>query len=103
MYLDDLQELTDDYVKSANKSLTPKFIWKPFIRKLLDGVVNYNIEQQVYVHDVKFFKELALILAETDDDLLGNSIIFQFSTFKMKYIFCVFFFKQKLQYGGWLL
>lgn len=75
VYLDDLQEATDAYVRAANDSLKSRFVWKPFIRKLVEGVVEYNFERRIYIDNVDFFKELALILAKTDDELLGKYTI----------------------------
>lgn len=72
MLLDDLQRLTDEYVKEVNETLEPKVFWKPFVQELLRGVIEFDPQQKVLIGDLDYLKEVAVVLASTDDDLLGK-------------------------------
>jgi hypothetical protein len=71
MSIEDLQQITDTYVKSINESLEPKIIWKPFIQELLKGIINFDLQEKILIANINYLKEVAVILSTTDDDLLG--------------------------------
>lgn len=71
MLIDDLQQITDEYVKASNESLEPKLIWKPFLQELLNGAIKFDPKQKILIGDLDYLKEVALIIASTDDNLLG--------------------------------
>ena len=54
-----------------NNSIEPKIIWKPFVEELLDGIVEFDPNQEILIGDLKYLKEVALLLSSTDDELIG--------------------------------
>ncbi|XP_011310718.1 endothelin-converting enzyme 1 isoform X2 [Fopius arisanus] len=76
MLVDNLQRLTDNYVKYENCSLKPRKIWRPFIEEVCRGVVDLDLDgrDKVLVANFGYIKDLALLLATTDDDKLESAI-----------------------------
>ncbi|XP_001605702.1 endothelin-converting enzyme homolog isoform X1 [Nasonia vitripennis] len=74
MLLDELQRLTDEYVKEVNDTLEPKVFWKPFVQELLRGIVDFDPEMKVLIGDLDYLKEVAVVLASTEDELLETAI-----------------------------
>ncbi|XP_023315896.1 membrane metallo-endopeptidase-like 1, partial [Trichogramma pretiosum] len=76
MLLDELQRLTDDYVRSVNKSIVPRPLWRPFVEELLRGLeIDFDLTQhKVYVGDLEFLQEIALVLSSTDEQLLETMV-----------------------------
>ncbi|XP_014217633.1 neprilysin-11-like [Copidosoma floridanum] len=75
MLLDDLQLETDLYVKSVNESLEPKIVWKPFFEEFLKIIDEFDLEtEKVLVTNLEYFKQISVILAETEDNLLETAI-----------------------------
>lgn len=72
MKLDDLEEVTENYIGSKNETLVPHLFWKPFVEELTKSVQSYDMDKQIYIYNVDYFKELALLLANTDEHLLGK-------------------------------
>lgn len=74
MFVDDLQRLTDGYVKLENCSLSPRKIWRPFVEEVCRGIVELDLDKRdkVLVANFGYIKDLALLLATTEDDQLGN-------------------------------
>ena len=71
MTLDELQRVTDEYVKESNDTLEPKIIWKPFVQELLKDVIDFDAKQKVLIADLDYLKDVALVLASTDEEILG--------------------------------
>ncbi|XP_063976549.1 neprilysin-11-like isoform X2 [Diachasmimorpha longicaudata] len=76
MFVDDLQRLTDGYVRYENCSVRPRKIWRPFIEEICRGVVDLDLDKRdkVFVANLKYVKDLALLLATTDDDKLESAV-----------------------------
>lgn len=77
MFVDELQEITDAYVKSENNSLDPQPIWRPFIEHVFKDIVDLDLDKKdkILVINPGFLKELALFLSTHDDEMLGEFII----------------------------
>ncbi|XP_058792667.1 endothelin-converting enzyme homolog isoform X2 [Phymastichus coffea] len=87
IFLDDLQKLTDEYVKSINESLTPKEFWRPFIEELLKDVGNFDPRKdKVLVGDLDYLKEIAIVLASSDEELLETAIWWTVVDFCVPYV-----------------
>ncbi|CAB0041351.1 unnamed protein product [Trichogramma brassicae] len=76
MLLDELQRLTDDYVRSVNESIVPRPLWRPFVEELLRGLeIDFDpAQQKVYVGDLEFLQEIALVLSSTDKQILETAV-----------------------------
>ncbi|XP_015119868.1 neprilysin-4 [Diachasma alloeum] len=76
MLVDDLQKLTDSYVKHENCSLTPRKIWRPYIEEIFRGVVELDLDNRdkILVANLGYMKDLAVLLATTDDDKLESAV-----------------------------
>ncbi|XP_011499234.1 PREDICTED: neprilysin-1 [Ceratosolen solmsi marchali] len=74
MLIEDLQQITDEYVKSINESLEPKIIWKPFIQELLKEIIDFDPKEKILISDINYLKEVAVILSSTGDNLLETAI-----------------------------
>lgn len=76
--IDNLQEITDNFVKSENSSLTPRKIWRPFIEEVFDGIVDIDLNKmdKILVANMGYIKNLALLLAATEEEMLGNLITY---------------------------
>ncbi|KAJ8680969.1 hypothetical protein QAD02_016756 [Eretmocerus hayati] len=74
LLLDEIQEITDDYVKSMNDSLVPRKFWRPFIDEVLDGLVDSNQGRKVLVGNIDYLKDVALIMASAKEDVLESLI-----------------------------
>lgn len=83
MLVDDLQKLTDEYVTEVNSTLTPKQLWRPYIELVFKDIDAIDLDKtdKVLVGDLEYLKEVALMLALTEEEELGKekfwiSIIF---------------------------
>lgn len=74
MKMEDLQKLTDEYVKSVNSSLEPKIIWRPFIEEVFKDILTLNQKDVVLVADLDYLKKVAYVLSSTDEELLETVI-----------------------------
>ncbi|XP_046487451.1 endothelin-converting enzyme homolog isoform X1 [Neodiprion pinetum] len=76
MYVDDLQKITDDYIKDVNLSLTPRQIWRPFIEEVFKDIPGLDLtrKDKVLVEDLDYLKEIAVLISATDDEVLEASI-----------------------------
>lgn len=76
MLLDDLQRVTDEFVKSYNDSLEPKLLWKPFVDELLKDIYKFDYKRQkIFIPEIEYLKEIALLLAQVEDnDLLETAV-----------------------------
>lgn len=74
MLIDDLQRITDEYVRSVNESLRPKLLWKSFIQEVVSGVVKFNPKEKILIADIDYLKDVALLVASAEDELLGETI-----------------------------
>lgn len=74
MKMEDLQKLTDEYVKSVNSSLEPKIIWRPFIEEVFKDILTLNQKDVVLVADLDYLKKVAYVLSSTDEELLGTHL-----------------------------
>lgn len=74
MHVDALQKLTDDYVRTINPGRKPQQIWKPFIEELFKDILkpNWRTRYKLWVYDLKHLQRVALLLANTDKNLLGD-------------------------------
>ena len=72
MLIDDLQSVTDEYIKSVNSSLEPKKIWRPFLEEAFKDILTLDDNDRVLVADIEYLKKVALILSSTEETLLGN-------------------------------
>ncbi|KAJ8680665.1 hypothetical protein QAD02_016452 [Eretmocerus hayati] len=72
--LDDLQQVTDDFIKLMNDSLEPKMFWRQFVDEVLDGILEFDQERKVLVSNIDYLKDVSLILAAADEDLLETVI-----------------------------
>lgn len=87
MFLDDLQKITDEYVMSVNDSLTPIVLWKPFIEQLLEDVVDFDPRRdKVLVGDLDYLKQVAVVLASSEEDLLETAIWWTVVDFCVPYV-----------------
>ncbi|KYN01734.1 Endothelin-converting enzyme 1 [Cyphomyrmex costatus] len=73
MLIDDLQQLTDDYIIDSNLSLTPTPIWRPFIESIFEGIVKLDLDNndKVLVGNLEYLKDAALLLACFEEEALG--------------------------------
>lgn len=78
MLVDDLQKLTDEYIIEVNSSLTPKPIWRSFIELIFDGIVTLDLdkEDKIFVGNLDYLKDTALILAAYEEEALGISSVY---------------------------
>lgn len=76
MLVDELQKLTDEFVIEVNSSLAPKPLWRPFIESLFKDIhdLDLNKKDKILVGDLEYLKEVALLLASTEDEILGKSL-----------------------------
>ncbi|XP_014225876.1 neprilysin-1-like [Trichogramma pretiosum] len=76
MLLDELQRKTDEYVRSVNESIVPRPLWRPFVEELLQGLeIDFDpAQQKVYVGDLEFLQEIALVLSSTDEQILETAV-----------------------------
>lgn len=74
MLVDDLQKLTDEYVTEVNSTLAPKPLWKPFIESVFKDIdtLDLNRKDKVLIGDMEYLKEVALLLAASDEGELGK-------------------------------
>ncbi|XP_029037106.2 endothelin-converting enzyme homolog [Osmia bicornis bicornis] len=76
MLVDDLQKLTDEYVTEVNSTLAPKPLWKPFIESVFKDIdtLDLNRKDKVLIGDLEYLKEVALLLAASDEEELETYI-----------------------------
>nr|XP_031838249.1 neprilysin-4 [Nomia melanderi] len=76
MSVDELQKLTDAYVMEVNSSVTPKPLWRPFIEMLFKDIstIDLNGKDKVLVANLEFLKEVAVMLATTEEEELETYI-----------------------------
>ncbi|XP_020709733.2 neprilysin-1 isoform X2 [Athalia rosae] len=76
MYIDDLQDITDEYVKNVNVSLKPRKIWRPFIEEVLSDLVDLDLSKKdkVLVEDLDYLKEVAVLMSAADDEILEATV-----------------------------
>lgn len=74
MLVDDLQKLTDEYVTEVNSTLTPKLLWRPYIELVFKDIDAIDLDKtdKVLVGDLEYLKEVALMLALTEEEELGK-------------------------------
>lgn len=70
--LDDLQRITDDFVKQVNKTFKPKIDWKSFFQNLFEGIGKIDSDQKVRIDGLRYFKNVSLLFSTTPDEYLGN-------------------------------
>jgi hypothetical protein len=79
MLVDDLQKLTDEYVISVNSTYMPKPIWRPFIEYVFDSIATLDLDKdKVLIGNLKYLKDIALILANIEEQELGTFVQFNF-------------------------
>lgn len=85
MLVDDLQSITDDFVKSENSSLEPIIIWRPYLEELFKGVKDLDLDNRdkVLVVNIDYFKDLAFLLNTVEEEILGK-IIYKYSSYITK-------------------
>lgn len=72
MLVDDLQKLTDEYVISVNSTYTPKPIWRPFIESVFNTIATLDLDKEkVLIGNLKYLKDVALIFANIEEQVLG--------------------------------
>ncbi|KAK0158638.1 hypothetical protein PV328_009615 [Microctonus aethiopoides] len=76
MLIEDLQKITDEYVRSENNSLNPKPIWRPFMEELFNNIVDLDLDKKdrILVANLGYCKDLALFLTSTDEEMLETVI-----------------------------
>ncbi|XP_011870542.1 PREDICTED: neprilysin-11-like, partial [Vollenhovia emeryi] len=75
LMVDDLQQLTDEYVTDTNSSLTPKLIWRPFIESLFEGIVTLNLDKdKILIGNLDYMKKMALVLTVYEEKELESYI-----------------------------
>ncbi|XP_033298235.1 neprilysin-4 isoform X1 [Bombus bifarius] len=76
MLVDDLQKLTDEYVSEVNSTLTPKPLWRPFIELVFKDIdtLDLNKTDKILIGDLEYMKEIALMLALTEEEELESYI-----------------------------
>lgn len=74
--VNDLQRITDEYVMSANLSLTPKPIWRRYIESVFKETISLDLDKKdkILVGNIEFLKDSALILAALDELELGMNV-----------------------------
>lgn len=74
MLVDDLQKLTDEFVTEVNSTLTSKLLWRPFIELVFKDIDTLDLDKKdkVLVGDLEYLKEVALMLALTEEEELGK-------------------------------
>lgn len=73
MTLDNLQNITDEYVKSTNDTLIPILLWKPFVTQLFREFKEFDENKtNILVADIDYMKDVAVLLASTDERLIGT-------------------------------
>lgn len=79
MLVDDLQKLTDEFVSEVNSTVTPKPLWRPFIELVFKDIdtLDLNKTDKILVGDLEYLKEVALMLALTEEEELGKLKICQ--------------------------
>lgn len=73
MKLSKLQNITDEYVKSKNRSLVTKLKWKPFMEEFFKDVEGFNPEQKFFIGCIDWLKNVSYFMAITDEQDLGKS------------------------------
>lgn len=76
MLVDDLQKLTDEYVTEVNSTLTPKQLWRPYIELVFKDIDAIDLDKtdKVLVGDLEYLKEVALMLALTEEEELESYV-----------------------------
>ncbi|XP_076763055.1 M13 family metallopeptidase neprilysin 5 [Xylocopa sonorina] len=76
MLVDDLQKLTDGFVTEVNSTLTPKPLWRPFIEHVFKDIDTLDLDDKdrILVGDLEYLKEIALMLALTEEQELETYI-----------------------------
>lgn len=74
MYVDDLQKVTDEYVRNVNDSLIPRKIWRPFIENLLSDYPDLDLtnKDKILVRNLDYLKQVAYLMSVYDDKILGK-------------------------------
>lgn len=74
MLVDELQRITDNYVKETNSTLTPKTIWRPFIEHVFKDIDTLYLDDRdkILIGNLNYFMDLALLLAATEEKDLGT-------------------------------
>lgn len=83
--LDELQNVTDTYVKSLNKK--PKLVWKTYVNELLKGIKKFDAEEELLIFDIEYFKKVALFFARTSETDIG----IKYQTNFVKFLICSVF------------
>ncbi|XP_050586554.1 neprilysin-1 isoform X4 [Bombus affinis] len=80
MLVDDLQKLTDEFVSEVNSTVTPKPLWRPFIELVFKDIdtLDLNKTDKILVGDLEYLKEIALMLALTEEEELGMAVSWLF-------------------------
>ncbi|XP_048264333.1 neprilysin-1 isoform X2 [Bombus terrestris] len=80
MLVDDLQKLTDEFVSEVNSTVTPKPLWRPFIELVFKDIdtLDLNKTDKILVGDLEYLKEVALMLALTEEEELGMAVSWLF-------------------------
>ncbi|XP_057329161.1 neprilysin-4-like [Microplitis mediator] len=76
MLVDDLQSITDEFVKSENSSLEPIIIWRPYLEELFRGFKDLDLDNRdkVLVVNIDYFKDLAFLLNTVEQEILETII-----------------------------
>lgn len=88
--LDELQNITDDFVRQANKTLKPKMNWKSFFQKLFEGVGEIDLNKKIWIGELQYLKEISLLLSKTSDEHLGGKTYSNMIIIYNIYNYCVF-------------
>ncbi|XP_033208414.1 endothelin-converting enzyme homolog [Belonocnema kinseyi] len=74
MQIDDLQTLTDEYIRSVNSSVTSRKIWRPFLEEVFRDILTLDKEDRILVADIEYLKKVALVLSSTEETLLETVV-----------------------------
>lgn len=74
MWVDDLQVITDEFIKSENKSLEPKKIWRVYLEELFKDIDDLDLDNKdkILVVNIDYFKELAFLLSSVEEEMIGK-------------------------------
>lgn len=77
MFVNELQTITDDYVKESNSSMEPLELWKPFIEALFKDLIrpNWHKKYKLLVVDLEYLKNIAVLFIETEQEVLGMHLL----------------------------
>ncbi|KAH0553572.1 endothelin-converting enzyme homolog [Cotesia glomerata] len=76
MWVDNLQVITDEFIKSENKSLEPKKIWRVYLEELFKDIDDLDLDNKdkILVVNIDYFKELAFLLSSVEEETIETIV-----------------------------